>query len=273
MSMLQMNAAAVELERWLAREEQFGKSPFTTVCVGEFDVESLHYYVFKYRVSFLGDWMLGVSGGYRGDELEPVTDPNSEKKRYDRQSAMEEAKRMVNSRNNVHPVAEEGNVPDVPCGFRPMLRVKQQLSGAECIEILQTVPRGVLSLIGDHGYPYGIPMDHWYCEEDGCLYFHCGKRGHKLDAIRHCAKVSFCVTDDGIRREDDWALTFRSVVVFGKMHIIEDPEKVISVSRSLSLQFTKDEAYIDDEIRRFAAATACLCLVPEHITGKRVHEA
>ncbi|SFR69797.1 hypothetical protein SAMN02910262_00772 [[Clostridium] aminophilum] len=54
--------------------------------------------------------------------------------------------------------------------FRKMRRFKQQISDAECREVLFTQKRGVLSLIGENGYPYGIPMDHWYCEEDGCGY-------------------------------------------------------------------------------------------------------
>ena len=51
--------------------------------------------------------------------------------------------------------------------FRPMRRWKQQLSDAECIAILEKEPRGILSVLGDDGYPYGIPMNHWYCEADG----------------------------------------------------------------------------------------------------------
>ena len=46
--------------------------------------------------------------------------------------------------------------------FREMRRIKQQIPNEECIEILKTEPRGVLSVLGDDGYPYGIPMDHWY---------------------------------------------------------------------------------------------------------------
>ncbi len=50
--------------------------------------------------------------------------------------------------------------------FRDMRRFKQQLSNEECIRILKEQPRGVLSMIGDDGYPYGIPLDHWYSEKD-----------------------------------------------------------------------------------------------------------
>ena len=53
--------------------------------------------------------------------------------------------------------------------FRKMRRFKQQASEAECIEILKSTKRGVLSLIGDDGYPYGVPIDHWYCDNVQCL--------------------------------------------------------------------------------------------------------
>ena len=59
--------------------------------------------------------------------------------------------------------------------FREMRRFKQEISKSECIEVLTNSKRGVLSLIGDNGYPYGVPLDHWYCEEDNRLYFHCAK--------------------------------------------------------------------------------------------------
>ena len=77
--------------------------------------------------------------------------------------------------------------------FRKMRRFKQELSHEECVEVLKTQPRGVLSVLGEDGYPYGLPMTHWYNEVDGKIYFHCAGEGHKIDAIRACDKVSFCV--------------------------------------------------------------------------------
>ena len=40
--------------------------------------------------------------------------------------------------------------------FRPMRRIKQQLSEGEALEVLKNAKRGVLSVIGDDGWPYGI---------------------------------------------------------------------------------------------------------------------
>jgi len=157
--------------------------------------------------------------------------------------------------------------------WREMMRIKQQLSKEDCIEILKNEPRGVLSVLGDDGYPYGMPINQFYCEEDGKIYFHSGKKGHKVDAIKRCDKASFCVYDQGYRREGEWALNIRSVIVFGRIEIIEDTEKVYEISRRLSRKFTDDEAYIEHEIVKSGPRTLMFALVPEHMTGKLVNEA
>ena len=156
--------------------------------------------------------------------------------------------------------------------FREMLRKKQQITNEECIKILNEEPRGVLSVIGDDGYPYGMPINHYYCEEDGKLYFHSGMKGHKIDAITRCDKASYCVYDSGYRREGEWALNIRSVIVFGCIEIIEDREKVYEVARKLSYKFTDDEEYIESEIKNFLKSTLCFALKIEHLTGKIVNE-
>ena len=42
--------------------------------------------------------------------------------------------------------------------FRPMRRAKQMLSQEESIDVLKNAKRGVLSMIGDGGWPYGMYM-------------------------------------------------------------------------------------------------------------------
>ena len=68
--------------------------------------------------------------------------------------------------------------------FRDLTRKKQQITTEECVELLKKENRGVLAVIGDEGYPYAAPMNHFYNEEDGKIYFHCGKSGHRLDALK-----------------------------------------------------------------------------------------
>ena len=156
--------------------------------------------------------------------------------------------------------------------FRTMRRFKQQISDEECREILKTQKRGVLSVIGDEGYPYGIPLDPWYCEQDGKLYFHCAKTGHKLDAIAKCDKVSYCVLGEGVREGDDWPLHFKSVVVFGRMRLVEDEAKTREICTALCRKFTDDEAFLQYELTHALPRVQCLEITIEHMTGKKVKE-
>lgn len=156
--------------------------------------------------------------------------------------------------------------------FRELARKNKQLSMQDCIEVLTNVTRGVLSVLGDDDYPYGMPMNHWYNEEDGKIYFHCGKTGHRLDALKKHDKVSFCVFDQGYRNESEWALNVKSVIVFGRMEVIDDMKKIIDITTKLSHKFTQDEEYIKKEIELYGKGTLLLQLVPEHICGKLVKE-
>ena len=156
--------------------------------------------------------------------------------------------------------------------FRKMRRIQQQISNEECIRILKEEPRGVLSVIGDNGYPYGIPLDHWYEEADGKLYFHCAREGHKLDAIEKCDKVSYCVYDKGFRKEGEWALNINSVVIFGRMKLVDDEDKTREICTKLCRKFTDDEEYLQKELVHALPRVQCLELTIEHMTGKLVNE-
>ena len=157
--------------------------------------------------------------------------------------------------------------------FRELARKKQKLTEEECITVLKQQKRGVLSVQGDDGYPYGLPMNHWYNEEDGKIYFHCGKFGHRLDALKKNDKVSFCVYDQGYREDGEWAWKVKSVIIFGRMAVIDDMEKIVDIVTKLSYKFTQDVEYIQREIEVSGPGTLLLELTPEHMCGKLVTEA
>ena len=156
--------------------------------------------------------------------------------------------------------------------FRELMRKKKEISRGECIEVLKSETRGVLSVIGDGGYPYGTPMNHYYNEDDGCVYFHCGRRGHRIDSLKKDCKASFCVYDKGYRNEGEWALNVKSVIIFGRVEIIDDIDEVKKIALPLCKKFTQDKDYIEKEITAHAAATIILKLTAEHICGKLVNE-
>ena len=155
--------------------------------------------------------------------------------------------------------------------FRELTRKKQMLTADECEKILQEELRGVLAVNGDDGYPYALPINFLYDGENKRIYFHSGKVGHKLDAIKNSDKVSFCVYDKGYHKEGHWSLNIKSVIVFGRIRIVEDWSDEMMVN--FSERFTDDMEYIRGEIEVFRSKTALLCLDIEHMTGKLVNEA
>ena len=154
--------------------------------------------------------------------------------------------------------------------FRPMRRFKQQMTDEACIALLQKAPRGVLAVLGDGGYPYTVPLDFVY--DDGKIYFHCAKEGHKLDAIRTCNKVSFCVLSEGVKEPDSWWYHFESVVCFGRMHIVEEPAHKNTFLRLLGAKYFPQSYDIDVDMAQDAPNAFVLELQIEHISGKRVRE-
>ena len=156
--------------------------------------------------------------------------------------------------------------------FRELIRKDKKLPMEECIHVLKTEKRGVLSVNGDDGYPYGMPMNHWFNEEDGKIYFHSGNIGHRQDALKKNNKVSFCSYDAGYRNHGEWALNVKCVIAFGTIEIVDDLERIAEITTKLSHKFTQDDAYIQAEIQKHAHRTRLLVLTPEHICGKLVEE-
>ena len=93
-----------------------------------------------------------------------------------------------------------------------------------------------------------------------------------MDALRSCDKASFCVCDEGYRLDGDWALYIKSVIVFGRIRIVEDHRQALELTRQLSRKYTRDEAYIQKEIDSFGHELLVFCLEPEQITGKITKE-
>ena len=91
----QLNAATESMIQWLAHPAELGKAPSKIECAGEFDLYELHYYIFKYKKSALGKWLLGVCGGYEDNELEHCGHVFSEMEEYNEATAMERATALV----------------------------------------------------------------------------------------------------------------------------------------------------------------------------------
>ena len=154
--------------------------------------------------------------------------------------------------------------------FREMRRKDRELPREECEEILLREKRGVLCVLGDDGYPYGVPLDYVYRE--GRLYFHCAREGHKLDAIAACDKVSFTVHDDGVLEEGSWWYHVRSVICFGRAHLMPEGEEKLAALRALGSKYFPPEKSVDASIEHSGSRVAMIEMEIEHLSGKHVRE-
>ena len=102
--------------------------------------------------------------------------------------------------------------------FREMRRKRQALSKEACEQILKDGKTGVLALLGDDDYPYTVPLN--YCYENGKLYFHCAKSGHKIHPVKKCAQASFCVIAQDEIVPQKSTTHFRSVLPCGQVSIV-----------------------------------------------------
>ena len=155
--------------------------------------------------------------------------------------------------------------------FRPMRRNRQQLSNEESIAILEKATAGTLALLGDEGYPYAVPISYVYA--DGKLYFHSALSGHKVDAIRKCEKASFCVIEQDDVQPKKYTTFYRSVIAFGRIHIIKDEQEKLATARMLGNRYNpNDEDSLRQEMEKGFSRMLMLRFDIEHLTGKEAIE-
>ena len=154
--------------------------------------------------------------------------------------------------------------------FREMRRKGQQLSTEDCEAILNRGTSGVLAVSGDGDYPYAVPLS--YCYDGEKIYFHCAKTGHKLDAIKRNNKVSFCVIDADDIVPERFTTYYKSVVVFGRAHIITDSGEKRRAITALSEKYSPGEKNTQREIEQSWERFCMLELDIEHMTGKTAKE-
>ena len=155
--------------------------------------------------------------------------------------------------------------------FRQMRRKRQQLSEEESISILRKSTAGTLALLGDNDYPYAVPISYVYA--DGKLYFHSALNGHKVDAIRKYDKASFCVIEQDEVHPEKYTTFFRSVIAFGRIHIIEDDMEKLETARMLGNRYNPNqEKALQKELENGLSRMLMIRFDIEYLTGKEAIE-
>lgn len=155
--------------------------------------------------------------------------------------------------------------------FREMRRNAQSLSNKECEEILKNATAGVLSVHGDDGYPYSVPLSYVYA--DGKIYFHSALTGHKIDAINKHEKVSFCVIAKDDVAPEEFTTHYKSVIIFGKAKIVEDKDETKRTITVLAEKYSHEHMVrANAEINKYNGKFCMVEICVDSMTGKQAKE-
>jgi nitroimidazol reductase NimA-like FMN-containing flavoprotein (pyridoxamine 5'-phosphate oxidase superfamily) len=120
--------------------------------------------------------------------------------------------------------------------------------------------------------PYVVTMNYGYDEEKNTLYFHCAQNGLKLNFIRTNPQVCGTVIEDHGYLEGQCDHAYRTVVFWGKIHIVDDPKGKNHALLMLLNHLEKDpepirkRTFSDDKALK---RVGILRLNIEDITGKQ----
>lgn len=157
--------------------------------------------------------------------------------------------------------------------FRKMRRAeKKAISQEETIKLLKEAKRGVLAVAGDDDYPYAVPVNFFYDEAAGKIYFHSSLAGHKVDSMKRNPKVCFTVYSQPEIRDLDWAPYVKSAVIFGKAQPVADSDEKRTVLKTFAMKYYPNEAEADEEIELDFKAVQMIEITIEHMTGKEIQE-
>ena len=156
--------------------------------------------------------------------------------------------------------------------FREQRRKKNIISEESAKELLKESRRGVLAVMGDMDYPYAVPINYLYDEEQQKIYFHGARSGHKFDSIKANDKVCFTVFGNETVKEEEWAPYLQSAVAFGRCHLLNRDETSMEILKKLARKYYPTEELITDAIKSSGKAVQMFEIDIEHLSGKEVHE-
>lgn len=149
-------------------------------------------------------------------------------------------------------------------------REGRALSTEEALRIINAAEYGVLATIDADGYPCTTALNHVLLD-DGCLYFHGGIEGEKIDNIKTRPQVSFFVTGTADVVYEQFTMAYSSAVVNGTMLLLEDASEKATALQKIAARFSDGgipQQTVDTFIESSLPHVAVFRLTPDHITGK-----
>jgi nitroimidazol reductase NimA-like FMN-containing flavoprotein (pyridoxamine 5'-phosphate oxidase superfamily) len=138
-------------------------------------------------------------------------------------------------------------------------------------EILAGGKYAIIAMCRDNE-PYVVTLSYGYDRVKHALYFHSAARGLKLDIIAANPAACATVIEDGGYVANQCSHRYRSVVLYGRMHVVDDTGERLHGLETMARQLEADLAARREKISRLSEEAwrgmAILRLDIEEITGK-----
>jgi nitroimidazol reductase NimA-like FMN-containing flavoprotein (pyridoxamine 5'-phosphate oxidase superfamily) len=145
----------------------------------------------------------------------------------------------------------------------PQAKVDELLSGGYC---------GHLATVGPEGSPYVCPL--LYVWRDGQVWLHnTSAQGHLQNNIRHDPRVCFEVSVPGKvfaygRYECDTSIEYRSIVIFGRVAIVDDRTRKSQFFDALMAKYYSNDSTRPKGFYPRLDGVTVYALTVERVTGK-----
>jgi len=145
-------------------------------------------------------------------------------------------------------------------------------SSRDMERLLERMPVGRLALTTEDG-PYVVAVNYLFFE--GCIYFHSGPMGRKMEALQADPRVCFLVDEPGplvlSQRGCGISHVYKSVVCFGKAELVGDASEKRGILERMIQKYVPAgypvSPMTDENIER----TAIVRIVIESMSGKANH--
>ena len=152
--------------------------------------------------------------------------------------------------------------------FREMARKEKQMTEEEILKVVRSQNYGVLSVHGDDGFPYGVPVN--YVFHDGRFYVHGPvASSHRMDSIEKDDRVCFTIVDRHTLIEETYETDYSSVIVFGTAAVLRtDEEKQNAMQSFVRLLAPGALPKVCNTCLRESGGYSIVVITPVHMTGK-----
>lgn len=152
--------------------------------------------------------------------------------------------------------------------FRPMRRLEKQMSEEETRELLISSDFGILSIHGEDGFPYGVPVNHILM--DKTIYIHSAMEGHKISALVQNPKASYTVIGQAEVIPETFETFYESAVAFGQVRLLDAGEEKMKALHGFIDRFSSEFKTSGNEyVEKNAPRTMIIALDLIYLTGKR----